>query len=292
MSQNSSMVVMKSDSEDDFVIIDSEHTGIVEKLGQEHKRVIKALIDKHVGELAMLRDSCNRRAQDDARTASLSVNRHNERYQEEIRDLKDALAAEKDKTALTGKSSYRMSDNNQMSYKNQRVIKYTEQELQAALNKITKDNNTKAQERINEGKTMLGALIVAHNEALSDLAHQKLRIGKVITAHKYEVAQLRIQASEAGDEAFRCYHQAQSYYADAQGARDEAAHKDQIIQVSQQQLQSLQAQLYEKTQEAVKFQSQLDASAAKNNELVTQLDAIRKIDNTMSTSEAPSNTHT
>ncbi|KAI3538249.1 hypothetical protein CSPX01_09604 [Colletotrichum filicis] len=105
MSQNSNMAV-KSDSEDDFVVVDDNHTISLEKLKKEHQQVVKELNDRHVGELAILRDSCHKRSQNAIALASSSIEqykasaqRRKEHYESEIEDLQNELAAEKAKVA-------------------------------------------------------------------------------------------------------------------------------------------------------------------------------------------------
>ncbi|KAK1625335.1 hypothetical protein BDP81DRAFT_452808 [Colletotrichum phormii] len=105
MSQSSNMAV-KSDSEDDFVVIEDTHTIALNKLKKEHQQVIRDLNDKHIGELAILRDSCYKRSQNAISTANASIDRRKasferrkEEYEMEIDDLKDELAAEKAKVA-------------------------------------------------------------------------------------------------------------------------------------------------------------------------------------------------
>ncbi|KAJ0313086.1 hypothetical protein COL516b_000011 [Colletotrichum fioriniae] len=105
MSQNSNMAV-KSDSEDDFVVIEDNHTITLNQLKKEHQQVIKDLNDKHIGELAILRDSCHKRSQNAITLASASIERNKasaerrkESYEREIEDLQDEITAEKAKVA-------------------------------------------------------------------------------------------------------------------------------------------------------------------------------------------------
>ncbi|KAK1675937.1 hypothetical protein BDP55DRAFT_728295 [Colletotrichum godetiae] len=99
-------MAVKSDSEDDFLVIEDTHSLTLNKLKKEHQQVIRDLNDKHIGELAMLRDSCYKRSQNAISTASASIDRRKasferrkEEYEMEIDDLKDELAAEKAKVA-------------------------------------------------------------------------------------------------------------------------------------------------------------------------------------------------
>ncbi|KXH69461.1 hypothetical protein CSAL01_10168 [Colletotrichum salicis] len=99
-------MAVKSDSEDDFVVIEDTRTIALNKLKKEHQQVIRDLNDKHIGELAILRDSCHKRSQNAIATASASIERQKapaerrkENYEMEIDDLKDELAAEKAKVA-------------------------------------------------------------------------------------------------------------------------------------------------------------------------------------------------
>ncbi|KAK1717401.1 hypothetical protein CaCOL14_003360 [Colletotrichum acutatum] len=105
MSHNSNMAV-KSDSEDDFVVIEDNHTLKINQLKKEHQHAIRDLNEKHIGELAILRDSCYKRSQNTIALASASIERNKasakrrkESYEKEIEDLSDELTAEKAKVA-------------------------------------------------------------------------------------------------------------------------------------------------------------------------------------------------
>ncbi|KAK1717400.1 hypothetical protein CaCOL14_003361 [Colletotrichum acutatum] len=160
--------------------------------------------------------------------------------------------------------------------KHTQFVQYDEKEHEKLFKQLMADDEKKAKERRLEGKDLIAILITSREEAFSELAHFQIRTNKVALANKREVDILRIKISQAYDMAHLSYAQAQEYYNHMENYRKESERKDAVIQQSQHELVTVQAQLYQKTQEVADQQSQLDDAVAKNMELLAQLEDVRK----------------
>ncbi|UQC79662.1 uncharacterized protein CLUP02_05142 [Colletotrichum lupini] len=182
-----------------------------------------------------------------------------------------------------------MVDNNTSTYSGLKFVQYDEKEHEKLFTQLMADDEKKATERRLEGKDLIAILITSREEALSELAHFQIRANKIAQANKREVSELHSKISVSYDVAHTSYAQAQEYYGHIDYYRKESERKDAVIQQSQHELVTLQAQLFQKTQEVAEQQGQLDEAVAKNKELLAQLEDVRKkVDRIMRASEVPS----
>ncbi|KXH40205.1 hypothetical protein CSIM01_06383 [Colletotrichum simmondsii] len=172
---------------------------------------------------------------------------------------------------------------------NTQFVQYNEAEHKKLFKQLMADDEKKAKERSLEGKDLIAILITSREEALSELAHFQIRTNKIAQVNKREVYELRSKISVAYDVAHTSYAQAQEYYSHIDYYRKESERKDAIIQQSQHEQVTLQAQLFQKTQEVAEQQRQLDEAVAKNKELLAQLEDVRKkVDRIVKASGVPS----
>ncbi|KXH53184.1 hypothetical protein CNYM01_01905 [Colletotrichum nymphaeae SA-01] len=182
-----------------------------------------------------------------------------------------------------------MADDNNSTYTGLKFIQYDEAEHEKLFKQLMADDEKKAKERGLEGKDLIAILITSREGALSELAHFQIRAKKIALANKHEVNELRSKISVACDVAHTSYAQAQEYYSHIDHYRKESERKDAVIQQSQHEQVTLQAQLFQKTQEVAKQQIQLDEAVTKNKELLAQLEDVRKkVDRIVRASGVPS----